>query len=207
MNEVVVSGDPITPAVIGVVVIGIPVFMYLVFKIGNFFAMRSVSSFNKEAKSNPNPLSKEQLEAELFGLNNEQAPFTVVKEGEKIIVRWKILDASWYEFFKKAKFERYYELQILLTNKRVARVIETNYELKVKGGVGFSLGGRISRGWSFVNMSFSKAYGIKSLSPLEVGKIYDVTFSSTGTRGPILKFIAERGWTIQPTTVSLKWGI
>ena len=156
------------------------------------------------------PVSRDELEGALLGLGSDEVPFGVERlDDGRVVCSWKIAEARWYEFFAKVSLREDYQLQLLLIDAdKVVRAIEVSKRARKRVSLNrFEASWVGFRGWSIANVHKSKAWGMKDLFPLQVGKLYDIDFSSRMFRAPVLELVTARGWRIQPCTMSLFRGI
>lgn len=181
------------------------VFVQFLMMLFRAIARQSVTSFNEIAKKS-SKVPQSQITAQLQQVASN-SPFAVSQQGNIITVSWKLADASWFEFFKKADFKSEYELQIMLVDPYTVRVIEVRKELSKKYGLGSTTSVDYFRGWQPFTKTYSTVYAVTDIFPPKVGQAYEITYDARSFREPVLKLLAESGWTIQPCFASLKYGI
>jgi hypothetical protein len=142
------------------------------------------------------PVSRQELVDRLLALNDPARPFSVAP-GEKadLVVQWNLVDATWWEAFQKAGLRKAYRLRLALDEGRheVRAFEETG---SIEWGVGPQI--RFEGSWFQGIVLFHKeravAYGLKSLAPPEVGKIYDYSFDVDEIKGPVIDIVTGGGW-------------
>ncbi len=151
------------------------------------------------------PVSKEELERRLLGLNKEEYPWEILKgEETDYIARWKLADAKWWEIMGRAGLKLAYRgLMLLEENKKQVRYFEEMQEINWSAGFRPNVV-RYKKSYFGGRMFFSKrkavAYGIKSLKPLEIGEIYKFNFDVNAIRGPIIETVERAGWNFTPVS-------
>ncbi len=146
------------------------------------------------------PVSRQELVSRLLAVNDLKPPF-LVGPGEKsdLVAEWNLVDATWWEAFQKAGLKKSYRLLLALDESRhEVRAFEQ------EGSIAWGAGpqAHYSRTWFGGIVLFRKeravAYGLKSLAPLEAGKIYDYSFDVDEIKGPIIHIVTEAGWRFAP---------
>lgn len=145
------------------------------------------------------PVSVEQLRAQIQAINTFDAPVMVQERKGKLVATWKYVDARWLELFAKAGLSKSYELHMKFDEARhtvtmVDRVKEAAWRVGVSGGMGGGAGsGSVSQG---VIMAYEvgKQWGIRE--NLALGKVYDYKFVPTEIKLPILNSILRSGWDV-----------
>ena len=154
------------------------------------------------------PVDVAELRRGLLALADEHSPFSVSQKNGVIVCAWKLADARWFEFFSKVHLEQDYQLQLLpMEETHTVRAIEITKRSHRRVGLGHFSAGRVGfRGWSFA-IQKEAAVGVTELFPPRVGTLYAIDFRPQLFRKPMLELIASKGWTIQPCTLLLRWGI
>jgi len=150
------------------------------------------------------PVGRQELLERLLALNDPARPFSVAP-GEKadLVAQWNLVDATWWEAFQKAGLRKAYRLRLALDEGRheVRAFEETG---SIEWGVGPQV--RYARSWFAGIVLFHKeraaAYGLKSLAPPEVGKIYDYSFDVDEIKGPVIDIVTGAGWRFAPALYS-----
>jgi hypothetical protein len=146
------------------------------------------------------PVSRQELVNRLLAINDRKPPF-IVASGEKsdLVAEWNLVDATWWEAFQKAGLKKSYRLFLALDESRhEVRAFEQ------EGSIAWGAGpqAHYSRTWFGGIVLFRKeravAYGLKSLAPPEVGKIYDYSFDVDEIKGPIIHIVTAAGWRFAP---------
>ena len=158
----------------------------------------------KDPEPGVKAVSSSELQQKLLALNDERVPFSIQaapggNEGD-LVAEWKIVDASWYEIFAKAKLEKSHTIRLGLIQKdNEVRVLEETRDVEWRAGVP-SLSGSIEvfRGRTIVAKSFGTAYAWKSVNPLDYGQVYEYRFNVSEMKHPIAEIITKNGWTYRP---------
>ena len=95
--------------------------------------------FGKKPAANLPVLSADETKARLLGLNRPTAPYQIVdgqSEGVDLVAEWRIVDASWYEIFAKAKLEKVFKIYLKLDpDKHEVRAQDHEYTVAWTAGV------------------------------------------------------------------------
>ncbi len=147
------------------------------------------------------PVPGEELQNALLGLGSDETPFGVERlDDGRVVCSWKIAEARWYEFFAKVSLREDYQLQLLLIEAdKAVRAIEVSKRARRRVSLNrFEASWFGFRGWSIASVQKSKAWGVKDLFPLQIGKLYDIDFASRMFRAPVLELIYG-AWLADPT--------
>ena len=187
---ITIAGDDMT-ALMVVILVG------LVVSFGAFvpylnWAIKRAFTFRGEGQ----PVSLEELRAQIQGINEFDAPVMVEERKRKLVATWKYVDARWLELFAKAGLTKSYELQMKFHEGRhTVTMVDRTKEATWRAGMGgVSVSGSTSQG---VVMAYEvgKQWGIKeNFAP---GKIYDYKFVPSEIKLPILNSILRSGWDVQ----------
>ncbi len=136
-----------------------------------------------------------------MALNDRGRPFRI-GPGEKadLVAEWNLVDADWWEAFQKAGLHKAYRLRLALDEAR--REVRSFEET---GSIEWRLGPqvRFERSWFggivLYHQEGAVAYGLKSLTPPEAGKIYDYSFDIAEIKGPIIAIVTGAGWRFAPS--------
>jgi hypothetical protein len=152
--------------------------------------------FGKKPAINVPALSSDEIKTRLLGLNRPSAPFRIVEgqpEGVDLVAEWKIVDASWYEIFAKAKLEKVFRIYMKLdAGKNELRAQDHEYSVEWSAGVP-SLRQAVS---SFKGQMTSVEFGTgfafsETLAP---GQVYKYKFNTNELKKPIQDICASSGW-------------
>jgi hypothetical protein len=152
--------------------------------------------FGKKPTTNLPALSAEELKTRLFGLNRPSAPFSIVdgrSEGLDLIAEWKIVDASWYEIFAKAKLEKVFRIFMKLdAGKNEIRAQDHEYSIQWSAGVPRLTLAVSSFKGQMTSVEFGTAYAFtETLAP---GQVYKYRFNTNELKKPIQEVAASSGW-------------
>ena len=152
--------------------------------------------FGKKPAMNVAALSADEIKTRLLGLNRPSAPFRIVEgqpEGVDLVAEWKIVDASWYEIFAKAKLEKVFRIYMKLdAGNNEVRAQDHEYSVQWSAGVP-SLKLAVS---SFKGQMTSVEFGTgfafsETLAP---GQVYKYKFNTNELKKPIQDICAACGW-------------
>ena len=155
--------------------------------------------FGKKPAMNVPALSADEIKTRLLGLNRSSAPFRIVEgqpEGVDLVAEWKIVDASWYEIFAKAKLEKIFRIYMKLdAGKNEIRAQDHEYSVQWSAGVP-SLKLAVS---SFKGQMTSVEFGTgfafsETLAP---GQVYKYKFNTNELKKPIQDICASSGWSFK----------
>jgi hypothetical protein len=151
------------------------------------------------------PVSRNELINRLMALNNAQIPFTVREDTRSdLVAEWKIVDAAWWGVFHKAGLKEAYRMRLALDKRRhEVRVLEDYGSTEwLAGSEGLTpkvhYQKRFFRGIVLFRYERGKAYGLKSITPPEAGKIYDFKFDVREIKESIITTVTEAGWRFSP---------
>ena len=155
------------------------------------------------------PTTAKELIARLTGVNREDLPFEITRDGNDLTASWKLADDTWWGVFSREGFQAWYRLELQLDPKRkTVRAIEriSKRQLHVDfNDVSFDYEG--FRGWSLLHKEKERYYGFKDAFPPKFGKVSSLDLDTRAFRAPILHEIVAAGWRILPCTYSLRAGI
>ena len=122
---------------------------------------------------------------------------------------WKLAEAKWFEFLERVNLQQDYQLRLrLMPETRTVRAIEITKRCHKRVGLGtYSVSWIGFRGWQPFAVHKEWAAGVAEAFPPRVGTLYTIDFNARVFRKPVLDAIVARSWTIQPCTLSLRWGI
>lgn len=158
----------------------------------------------KEAEPGVAPVPLSELKDKLIALNNDQVPFTIEAgpggDVGDVVADWKIVDASWYEIFAKAKLEKSHTIRLGLSQKNnEARVLEESRSVEWSAGVpSLSASIEVFKGRTMASKSFGTAYAWKGANPLDYGQVYEYKFDVSEMKDPIAEVVTKNGWTYRP---------
>ncbi len=159
------------------------------------------------AKDGVDPLSKAAVKEKLLELNQDGLPFQV-SEGEDIdlVAEWKIVDASWYEIFAKAKLEKTHKIWLSLDETtQTVKVLEESYDVKWRAGVPeVSFSAEKFQGRTIGSKSFGVGYAFQGTDPLKFGQVYNYRFDVSEMKNPIIEITTGAGWDYIPVVSKKK---
>jgi hypothetical protein len=152
--------------------------------------------FGKKPVTNVPALSAEELKTRLLGLNRQSAPFSIVdgqSEGVDLIAEWKIVDASWYEIFAKAKLQKVFRIFMKLdAGKKELRAQDHEYSISWSAGVPSLKMVVSSFQGQMTSVEFGTAYAFtETLAP---GQVYNYKFNTNELKKPIQNVAESCGW-------------
>lgn len=151
------------------------------------------------------PVPKAALLERLLALNDPGQPFSY-RPDDKYDLRaeWRLADTAWWGFFQRNRLLATYLARVNLNDPhREARVYEERGRLEWSAGTR-GLVPRVSwqksffKGVVLFERSREIAYGMKSLDPVDWGKVVDYDFDVWRVKGPILTTVTESGWSFVP---------
>lgn len=164
----------------------------------------------KKPEEDTQAVPRDELQARLLALTGDEVPFTVEtgrggKEGD-VVAQWRIVDASWYEVFAKAKLEKVHRVLIgLVEGEHEARVLEEAWEVEWSAGVPtLSMSAEKFQGRTIGTKSFGTGYAWKGVDPLDFGKVYEYRFDASEMKDPLSTVVTQAGWTWVPVTTKGK---
>jgi hypothetical protein len=152
--------------------------------------------FGKKPAKDTAAIPTDELKARLLGLNRPSAPFQIVDgqaEGVDLVAEWKIVNASWYEIFAKAKLEKVFRIYLKLdAEKSELRAQDHEYSVRWAAGIpNLSLEVSKFKG-QMTSVEFGTGYAFtETLSP---GQVYKYKFSTSELKKPIQDICAAGGW-------------
>jgi hypothetical protein len=152
--------------------------------------------FGKKPANNAPALSVVDLKNRLLGLNRPSAPYSIVEgqvEGVDLIAEWKIVNASWYEIFAKAKLEKVFRIFMKLDpGKNEIRAQDHEYSIQWSAGVPRLTMAVSSFKGQMTSVEFGTAYAFtETLAP---GQVYNYRFNTNELKKPIQEMAASCGW-------------
>jgi hypothetical protein len=152
--------------------------------------------FGKKPAANVPALSVEDMKSRLLGLNRPSAPYSIVDgqaEGVDLIAEWKIVNASWYEIFAKAKLEKVFRIFMKLDpGKNEIRAQDHEYSIQWSAGVPRLTMAVSSFKGQMTSVEFGTAYAFtETLAP---GQVYNYRFNTNELKKPIQEMAASCGW-------------
>ena len=152
--------------------------------------------FGKKPVANIPAIPADELKTSLLGLNRPSAPFQIVDgqaEGVDLIAEWKIVDASWYEIFAKAKLEKIFRIYLKFdAAKRELRAQDHEYSVSWSAGIPhLSLEVSKFKG-QMTSVQFGTGFAFtETLAP---GQVYKYRFNTNELKKPIQDVCASSGW-------------
>ena len=152
--------------------------------------------FGKKPASNVPALSAEEIKARLLGLNRPGAPFQIVDgqpEGVDLVAEWKIVDASWYEIFAKAKLEKVFRIYMKMdAAKKEIRAQDHEYSVQWSAGIPRLTLAVSSFKGQMTSVEFGTGFAFtETLAP---GQVYKYKFNTNELKKPIQDVAASCGW-------------
>jgi hypothetical protein len=155
--------------------------------------------FGKKPVSNLPVLSADETKAHLLGLNRPTAPYQIVDgqpEGVDLVAEWRIVDASWYEIFAKAKLEKVFKIYLKLDpDKHEVRAQDHEYTVAWSAGVpSLKLAASAFKGQTNA-VEFGSGYAFtETLAP---GQVYKYKFNTGELKKPLQETTAACGWSFK----------
>jgi len=154
--------------------------------------------FGKKPAGNTPVLSADETKTRLLGLNRDSAPFHIVDgqpEGVDLVAEWKIVDASWYEIFGKAKLEKVFRIYMKLdAEKHEVRAQDHEYTVQWSAGVPSLKLATSSFKGQMNSVEFGSYTFIETLAP---DQIYKYKFNTGELKKPIQEVTAACGWSFK----------
>ena len=132
----------------------------------------------------------------LLELNRPSAPFRIVEgeaEGADLVAEWKIVDASWYEIFAKAKLEKVFRIYLKFdTEKNELRAQDREYSVSWSAGIPeLSFEASAFKG-QMTSVQFGTGFAFtETLAP---GQVYKYKFNTNELKKPIQDICTASGW-------------
>ncbi len=155
--------------------------------------------FGKKPAVNASVLSAAETKTRLLGLNRPTAPFQIVDgqaDGVDLVAEWKIVDASWYEIFGKAKLEKVFRIYLKLdADKHEVRAQDHEYTVQWSAGVpSLKLAASAFKG-QMNSVEFGSGYAFtETLAP---GQVYKYKFNTGELKKPLQETTAACGWSFK----------
>jgi hypothetical protein len=155
--------------------------------------------FGKKPAVNASVLSAEETKTRLLALNRPTAPYQIVDgqaDGVDLVAEWKIVDASWYEIFGKAKLEKVFRINLKLdADKHEVRAQDHEYTVQWSAGVpSLKLAGSAFKG-QMNSVEFGSGYAFtETLAP---GQVYKYKFNTGELKKPLQETTAACGWSFK----------
>jgi hypothetical protein len=152
--------------------------------------------FGKKPATNIPAIPAGEMKARLMGLNRLSAPFRIVDgqtEGVDLVAEWKIIDASWYEIFAKAKLVKVFRIYLKLdADKSELRAQDHEYTVSWSAGIPhLSLEASSFKGQK-TSVQFGTSFAFtETLAP---GQVYKYRFNTNELKKPIQDICASCGW-------------
>lgn len=150
----------------------------------------------KRPASGTKVLAQEEVRQAILGINRPTAPFQIVDgqaEGVDLIAEWKIVDASWYEFFAKAGIKKVFRIYMKFDpENHEVRTSDREYSVSWKAGMpSLSITAEFFKGQK-QSVEFGTAYAFtEELAP---GQVYKYRFSTGEMKKPIQNAVTSCGW-------------
>jgi hypothetical protein len=141
-------------------------------------------------------VSAAELKAALLAINRSTAPF-VVHEGASgsadLVAEWRIVDASWYEIFARAKLTKVAKVLMRIDDAaKEVRSVDQMWSVEWRVGVpSMNLSAEAFRGQQ-TSIEFGTGYAFtEQLLP---GQVYRYRFSTKELKSPLQQVVTENGW-------------
>jgi len=147
-------------------------------------------------KGNGEPVSEEALRKIISELNDYDVPVEVITKRKKLIVRWRYVDAKWYEIIAKAGLTSVYELLIKFKpDKNLVTLIDIQKKVQWRLSLGKAkVTGGYFRG-VMMQYEISKLWGLDE--NFKFRKIYDYKFTPSEIKNPVMNTILRSGWDVR----------
>ncbi len=156
------------------------------------FAMRRSFAFLPAA--GVAPVDEARLRAEILAMDGFAGPVGVRKQGDKLILTWRYLDAAVWGLLAKQQRSKTYELHVKLDDARKQAILtDVKKSLRLGAGPdGVRLGFGFARGY-LVGMETGRGWHLHG--DLSVDKAYEFTFDPQEIKRPVHEVILRSGWT------------
>ena len=134
----------------------------------------------KRPEKNTKILAQEEVRQAIMGVNRPTAPFQILDgqaENVDLIAEWKIVDATWYEFFAKAGIEKVFRIYMKFdAQNHEVRTSDREYSVSWKAGIpSLSVAAEFFKGQK-QSVEFGTAYAFtEEFAP---GQVYKYRFST-----------------------------
>jgi hypothetical protein len=152
--------------------------------------------FGKKPDTKTPAVPANELKTRLLGLNRPTAPFHIVDgqaDGVDLVAEWKIVDASWYEIFAKAKLEKVFRIYLKLdAEKNELRAQDREYSISWSAGIPhLTLEASAFKG-QMTSVQFGTGFAFtEDLAP---GQVYKYRFNTNELKKPIQDTCTSCGW-------------
>lgn len=155
------------------------------------------------------PATAKDLIARLLGVNRDDLPFEITRDGNDLTAAWKLADDTWWGLFSREGFQAWYRLELQLDPARkTVRAIELVTKRQLHADLNdVSFEYERFRGWTLFRRDKERFYGFKEAFPPKFGKVSSLDLDTRAFRAPILHEIVDAGWRVLPCTYSLRAGI
>ncbi len=166
-------------------------------------------------RKKPPPSSAAEFKARLLALNGPERPFNLEPATNRDFnLKWRVVDAKWYELFARVWLNNHYTVRLLLDEGR--HVLRMHESLRSTyffvGIVGWRL--RIQFGLTYYaglvqGRYRGKAWGLTRLFPPKVGEVYDFDLDTPAVKQLIYRAALESGWGVKPVIwwfEASRWG-
>jgi hypothetical protein len=153
--------------------------------------------FGKKSSQKVPTLPSSEVKAHLLELNRSSAPYRIIDgqtEGVDLIAEWKIVEASWYEIFAKAKLEKIFRIYLKLdSDKNEVRSQDQAYSVSWSAGIPSLKLATSSFKGQMTAVEFGSGFAFtETLAP---GQVYKYRFNTNELKKPIQEVTAACGWT------------
>jgi hypothetical protein len=142
------------------------------------------------------PAPAAALKAALLAINRTTAPFVVHEDASgsaELVAEWRIVDASWYEIFARAKLTKVAKVLMRIDDAaKEVRAVDQIWSVEWRVGVpSMNLSAEVFRGQQ---MSIEFGAGYAFTEELQPGLVYRYRFSTKELKSPLQQVVAENGW-------------
>jgi hypothetical protein len=151
----------------------------------------------KEPAKGVAPVPAAELKAALLAINRSTAPFVVREDGSgpaDLVAEWRIVDASWYEIFARAKLMKVAKVLMRIDDAaKEVRSVDQMWSIEWRVGVpSISLSAEAFRGQQ-TSIEFGSGYAFtEQFLP---GQVYRYRFSTKELKSPLQQVVTGSGWT------------
>ena len=140
--------------------------------------------------------TRAEVRADLLAVNRPTVPFIVqdgAPENVDLVAEWRIVNATWYEFFAKASLKKVFKVLIKLDElAREVRAVDQEWSVEWRAGVPIlSLAANAFRGQT-KKFSFGTAFAFTKRGSF--GEVYRYQFSTAEIKTPLQDAVTKAGW-------------
>ncbi len=129
-------------------------------------------------------------------VNRPTAPYHVIDgapEGVDVTAEWKIVEASWYEIFAKARLSSSFRIFMKL-HPEEHEVRALDYEYTVSSSAGLCKLTRSTNRFRGQKQSWQYGQGYAFPETLAPGRVYKYRFNTSEIKKPIQEAVTSCGW-------------